>query len=121
MDITYSTIIEGNILPLFDYCNNLIFNIPYSSAQYTQLHWLSIYRILNKLSLITHKVIHYNSPDYLVPSLQLTTNNTITRSSNAFLIDTPILIIPTLFSCVYLISPLQFELITYIPSYHIIY
>ena len=60
----------------------------------TTLHWLLIYRIKYKLSLITHKVIHYNSPVYLVPLISHppTTNNTITRSSNTFLLDTSHLI-----------------------------
>ena len=77
------------IFPLFDYCNNLLFNIPayklnkLQTRQNTvarcvfrlprrstdsikpllkQFHWLPIiYRIKYKLSLITHKVIHHNS------------------------------------------------------------
>ena len=103
------------ILPLFDYSNNLFFNIPayklnklqtlqnavvrcvFSLPRRStdslkpllkQLHWLPIiYYIKYKISLITHKVIHHNSPDYLVSltSHPPTTNNTITRSSNTFL------------------------------------
>ena len=85
------------ILPLFDYCNNLLFNIPAYKLNklqtlqnavarcvfqlprrstdsikplLKQLHWLPIiYRIKYKLSLITHKVIHHNSLGYLVPFL----------------------------------------------------
>ena len=98
------------ILPLFDYCNNLLFNIPayklnkLQILQNTvvgcvfqlpcrstdsikpllkQLHWLPIigYRIKYKLSLPTHKVIHHNSPDYLVPLIYrpTTSNNKIVK------------------------------------------
>ena len=56
-----------------------------------------IYRIKYKLSLITHKGIHQNSLYYLVPLISHppTTINTITISSNKFLLDTPISITPT--------------------------
>ena len=60
-----------------------------------QLHWLPIlHRTKYNLSLFTHKVIYHNSHDYIfiLLSRQLTTNNTITRLSNTFLLDTPILI-----------------------------
>ena len=82
------------ILPLFDYCNNLLFYLPYkliklqrlqkselrcvhllprhSSDSITpllkQLYWLPVsYRIKYKLSLTIHKYIHHNSPDTLPP------------------------------------------------------
>ena len=109
---------------LFDYCKNLLFNIPAYKLNILQtLHnavarcvcqlpcrstdsiksllkqfpWLSIiYCTKYKLSLSYHRFIHHNSPDYLVPFVsRSTTNITITRSSNTFLIDTTILIIPT--------------------------
>ena len=97
------------ILSLFDYCNNPLFNIPVYKLNKLQtlqnevarlwipitpsLHWLKpttqtatiIYLIKYKLSIITHKVIHHNSSQ--LPHTP-TTNNTITRSSNTFFLDT---------------------------------
>ena len=66
-----------------------------------------IYNIKYKLSLITHKIIHHNSPDYLVPFLSRssTTNNIITRSSNTFLLDTNISI--TISQTILVLSPLS--------------
>ena len=85
------------ILPIlrFDYCNNLLFNIPAYKRNKLQtlqnavarcvfhlprgstdsikpllkhLHWLPIiYRIKYILTLLTYKVMHHNSPDFLVP------------------------------------------------------
>ena len=87
------TIASSYIIPLFDYCNSLLFNLPdykliklqrlqnavvrcvhllprhypdYITPLLKQLHWLPIpYRIKYKLSLTIHKAIHHNSPDYL--------------------------------------------------------
>ena len=103
------------IFPLFDYCNNLLFNFPsykliklqrvkhylvrcvhlllHRSSDYItpllkQLHLLSVsYGIKYKLTLTIHKTIHYNSPDYLASIIHLYTPTTPihTRSSNTCL------------------------------------
>ena len=113
------TIASSYIIPLFDYCNSLLFNLPEykltklqrlqnavvrcvhllprrSSDSITpllkQLHWLPVpYRIQYKLSLTIHKAIHHNSPDYLASLLHLHTPITPlqTRSSNTFILTTP--------------------------------
>ena len=94
------TIASSYILPLFDYCNNLLFNLPaykliklqrlqnsvvrciyllprHSSDLITpllkQLHWLPVsYRIKYKLSLTIHIAIHHNSHDYLASLRHMT-------------------------------------------------
>ena len=95
------TIASSYIIPLFDYCNSLIFNLPEykliklqwlqnavvlcvyllprrSSDSITpllkQLHRLPVpYRIKYKFSLTIHKAIHHNSPDYIASLLHLHT------------------------------------------------
>ena len=113
------TIASSYILPIFDYCNNLLFNLPAykliklqrlqnavvrcvhllprrSSDSIApllkQLHRLPVSnRIKYKLSLEIHKAIHHNSPDNLAPLLHLHTLTTPihTRSSNTFILTTP--------------------------------
>ena len=113
------TIASSYIIPLFDYCNSLLFNLAeykliklqrlentvvscihllprHSHDSITpllkQLHWLPVpYRIKYKLSLTIHKAIHHNSPDYLASLLHLHTPITPlqTRSSNTFILTTP--------------------------------
>ena len=113
------TIASSYIIPLFEYCNYLIFNLPdyklfklqrlqnavvrcvhllprHSPDSITpllkQLHWLPVpYRIKYKLSLTIHKAIYHNSPDYLASLLHLHTPITPlhTCSSNTFIITTP--------------------------------
>ena len=108
------TIASSYILPLFNYCNNLLFSLPAykliklqrlqnyvvrcihlllrrSSDSITpllkQLHWLPVYFLIKyKLSLVIHKCIHHNSPDYLASLLHLHTPTTPihTRSSDPF-------------------------------------
>ena len=107
-----------------------VFQLPHHSTDSIKpllkyINWLPIiYRIKYKLYLITHKVNHHNSPDYIVTLISCppTTNNTITRSSNMSLLDTPISITPTQhvlgFSHCH---PHTMELITCLPSYSIIY
>ena len=115
------TIASSYIIPLFDYCNSLLFNIPdYKIIKLQrlqnavvrcvhllprhshdsiipllkQLHWLPVpYRIKYKLSLTIHKAIHHNSPDYLASIIHLQTPITTlqTRSSNTFILTTPYL------------------------------
>ena len=93
------TISFSYILPLFNYCNNLLVNLPAykliklkslqnavvccihllprrSSDSITpllkQLHWLPVsYHIKYKLSLTIHKAIHHISLDYLASLLHL--------------------------------------------------
>ena len=113
------TIPSYYIIPLFDYCNSLLFNlseyklfklhrlqnavvrcvhlVPRRSSNsitplLTQLHWLPVpCRIKYKLSLTIHKAIHHNSPDYLASLLHLHTPITTlqTRSSNTVIPTTP--------------------------------
>ena len=113
------TIAFSYILPLFEYCNNLLFNLPAykliklqhlqndvvccvhllprSSSDsminlLKQLHWLPVsYRIKYKLSLTIHKSIHHIIPEYIASLLHLHTPTTPihTRSSNTFLLTTP--------------------------------
>ena len=107
------TIASSYILPLFDYCNNLLFNLPAykliklqrlqnavvrcvhllprrSSDSITpllkQLHWLQVsYRIKYKLSLKIHKAIHHNSPVYLASLFHLHTPITPIHTTPLFL------------------------------------
>ena len=113
------TIASSYIIPLFDYCNSLLFNLPdykliklqrlqnavvhcvhllprpspdYITPLLKQLHWLPVpYRIKYKLSLTIHKVIHHNSHNYLASLLNLHTPITTlqTRSYNTFILTTP--------------------------------
>ena len=113
------TIASSYIIPLFNYCNSLLFKLPdyklikqqrlqnavvlcvqllprRSPDSITpllkQLHWLPVpYRINYKLSLTIHKAIHHNYLDYLASFLHLHTPITTlqTRSSNTFIHTTP--------------------------------
>ena len=113
------TITSSYIIPIFDYCNSLLFNLldyklfklqrlqnavvscvhllpRHSPDSITpllkQLHWLpNPCRIKYKLSLTIHKAIHHNSPDYLASLLHLHTPITTlqTLSSNTFILTTP--------------------------------
>ena len=95
------TIASSYIIPLFDYCNSLLYNLPEyklfklhrlqnavvrcvhllprrSSDSITpilkQLHWPPVpYRIKYKLSLTINKAIHHNSPTYNASLLHLHT------------------------------------------------
>ena len=119
------TIASSYIIPLFDYCKSILFNLPAykhiklqilqnavvrcihllprrSSDSVTlllkQLHWLQVsYRIKYKLSLTIHNAIHHNSPDYLASRIHLYTPTTPihTQFSNTFLLTTPNLHKPT--------------------------
>ena len=112
------TIASSYIIPLFDYCNSLLFNLPdykliklqrLQNAVFRCVHlltrhfpdsitpllkqqdWLPVpYRIKYKLSLTIHKAIHHNSPGYLSSLLHLHTPITTlqTRSSNTFILTT---------------------------------
>ena len=112
------TIASSYIIPLFDYCNSLLFNlteyklfklqrlknavvrcvhlIPRRSFDsithlLKQLDWLSVhYRIKYKLSLTIHKAIHHNSPDYLASHIHLHTPTTpLLTLPNTFILTTP--------------------------------
>ena len=134
------------ILPLFDYCNNLLFNLPtykqikLQSLQTAvvrcvhllpsrssdsiipllkQIHWIPVsYRITYKLSLTIHKAIHHNYPDYLASLLHLHTPTTPihTRSSNTFILTTPHLHNLLPYTLICPICPLSLELHTLPPS-----
>ena len=112
--------IASYIIPLFDYCNFLLFNLPdyiliklqrlqnalvrcvhllpqrsphFITPLLKQLHWLPVpYLIKYKLSLTIHKAIHHNSPDYLASLLHLHTPITTlqTRFSITFILPLPI-------------------------------
>ena len=90
---TDTIIATAYILPLFDYCNVILYNTPSSyitklqilqnsiarcifnipnyshthiSPFLVKLHWLPVrHSILYKTILLAHKEIHYDSPDYL--------------------------------------------------------
>ena len=85
--------ISNCISDLFKWLNSntLKFNHNKTESIFLHLPFRS-----NTLPNLPH-VIHLNSPAYLVPLLTSppTTNNTITRSSNTLLLNTPILITPT--------------------------
>ena len=107
------TIASSYIIPLFDYCNSLLFNLPEYKLQLLQNSVISFVHVLprcssdsitpllkntlaasplpHKISLTIHKAIHHNSPDYIASLLHLHTPITPlpTRSSNTFIITTP--------------------------------
>ena len=119
ISISTATIItSAYILPLFDYCNVILYNTPSSyinklqilqnsiarcifnipkyshthiSPFLVKLHWLPIrHRILYKTLLLAHKAIHNDSPDYLASLLKLKLpTSTTTRSTNTFLLQLP--------------------------------
>ena len=96
---TATIIASAYILPLFDYCNYILYNTPSSyitklqilqnsitrcifnipkyphthiSPFLVKLHWLPVrHRILYKTLLLAHKAIHHDSPDYLASLLKL--------------------------------------------------
>ena len=96
---TATIIASAYILPLFDYCNCILYNTPSSyitklqilqnsiarcifnipkyshthiSPFLVKLHWLPVrHRILYKTLLLAHKAIHHDSPDYLASLLKL--------------------------------------------------
>ena len=112
------TIASSYIIPIFDYCNSLLFNLteykliklqrlqnavvrcvhllPRRSPDsitplLKKLQWLPVlYRIKYKVSLTIHKAIIHNSPDYLASFLHLHTpiSPLQTRSSNTFILTT---------------------------------
>ena len=116
ISISTATIIaSAYILPLFEYCNCILYNTPSSyitkiqiiqnsiarcifkipkyyhtriSPCLVKLHWLHVrHRILYTTLLLAHKAIHHNSPDYLVSLLKLKLpNSTTTHSTNTFLL-----------------------------------
>ena len=111
ISISTATIIaSAYILPLFDYCNFILYNTPSSYITKLQilqnsiarcifnilsflvkLHWLPVrHRILYKTLLLAHKAIHHDSPDYLASLLKLKLpTSTTTRSTNTFLLQLP--------------------------------
>ena len=119
ISISTATIIaSAYILPLFDYCNFILYNTPSSyitklqilqnslarcifnipkyshthiSPFLVKLHWLPVrHRILYKTLLLAHKAIHHDSPDYLASLLKLKLpTSTTTRSTNTFLLQLP--------------------------------
>ena len=115
---TATIIASAYILPLFDYCNFILYNTPSSyitklqilqnsiarcifnipkyshthiSPFLVKLHWLPVrHRILYKTLLLAHKTIHHVSPDYLASLLKLKLpTSTTTRSTNTFLLQLP--------------------------------
>ena len=111
ISISTATIIaSAYILPLFDYCNFILYNTPSSYITKLQilqnsiarcifnilrflvkLQWLPVrHRILYKTLLLAHKTIHHDSPDYLASLLKLKLpTSTTTRSTNTFLLQLP--------------------------------
>ena len=119
ISISTATIIaSAYILPLFDYCNFILYNTPSSyitklqilqnsiarcifnipkyshthiSPFLVKLHWLPVrHQIIYKTLLLAHKAIHHDSPDYLASILKLKLpTSTTTRSTNTFLLQLP--------------------------------
>ena len=111
---TASLIASAYILPIFDYCNFALHNIPdihlsglqvlqnsivrcifkidkFSHTSITpylmKLHWLPIKsRCLYKSLLIAHKAIHHSTPDYLATLIHQNTSLSRTNRSSTLIL-----------------------------------
>ena len=105
------------ILPIFDYCNILLFSLPgylikklqilqnslvrsifkidrfyqiHISPYLHRLHWLPIkFRIIFKVLLLTHNSLHHNQPEYLYSLISIPTHTISLRSTTSYLLHLP--------------------------------
>ena len=111
------TLASSFILPLFDYCNILLFFLPgyqikklqilqnalvrsifkidrfsqiHISPYLHRLHWLPIkFRIIFKVLLLTHNSLHHNRPEYLSSLISIPTHTISLRSTTSYLLHLP--------------------------------
>ena len=111
------TLASSFILPLFDYCNILLFSLPgyqitklqilqsalvrlifkidrfsqiHISPYLHRLHWLPIkFRIISKVLLLTHNSFHHNRPEYLSSLISIPTHTISLRSTTSYLLHLP--------------------------------
>ena len=94
------------MFPLFDCCNYLLFNLPSIILQKLQIRRFNrfhytlqkitsvlpiIYSITYKLSLIIHKIIHYNTPAYIASVIKPSVQSTSISYSIIYLFYQPLI------------------------------
>ena len=105
------------ILPLYDYCNIILFSLPdyqikklqilqnalvrsileidrfsqiHISPYLHRLHWLPIKcRIIFKALLLTHNYLHHNRPEYISSLIYIATHTISLRSTTSYLLHLP--------------------------------